>query len=85
MAYYPRTAFFKREKVRGELDRLLADAKARGLPDASVDSVYLRGEAAIAEHEKRNGYDKTWGPNGVAASMRDDVVHVPTAARHILV
>lgn len=72
--------------MRGELDRLLADARARGVPESEVDSVYLRGEEAIAEHERRNGYDKSWGPNGVAATMRDDAVgHVPAAARHILV
>jgi len=64
---YPRTAFFKRARVEGELDRMLADAKAKGLGPESVDSVYLRGDEAIKEHEKRNGYDKPWGPNGVVS------------------
>ncbi|GMK55989.1 hypothetical protein CspeluHIS016_0210450 [Cutaneotrichosporon spelunceum] len=83
LSFYPRTAYFKREKIRAELARLLADASVRGQPGA-VDSVYLRGEAAIAEHERRNGYDKAWGPTGVATGLQDDV-HVPSAQRHVVV
>lgn len=47
--------------------------------------MYLKGEDAILEHERRNGYDKSWGPNGVASSMKDNIVHVPETARHVLV
>lgn len=85
ITFYPRTAYFKREKVKDELDRMIAAAKARGLTEDSIDSVYLKGEEAIAEHEKRNGYDKTWGPNGVASTMGDNIVYVPNAQRHVLV
>jgi len=66
---YPRTAFFKRARIQEELDRMLADAKAKGLGPESVDSVYLKGEYAIKEHERRNGYDKGWGPNGVQKTL----------------
>lgn len=82
---YPRTAFFKREKVRDELKRMLADAEAKGLPPSSVDSIYLQGDAAILEHEKRNGYDKKWGPNGVQRHMQDKEIYIPEVQRHILV
>jgi hypothetical protein len=51
-----------------------------------VDSVYLRGEEAILEHEKRNGYDKAFGPNGVAAQEKDQrPTFIPPAPRHVLV
>ena len=40
-------------------------AEAKGQDPNAVDSVYLRGAAAIEEHERRNGYDKAYGPNGV--------------------
>ncbi|WWC58909.1 uncharacterized protein I303_101454 [Kwoniella dejecticola CBS 10117] len=62
---YPRTAFFKVARVKEELARMQADFEAKGLDPESVDSVYLRGENAVQEHKKRNGYDKEWGPNGV--------------------
>ncbi|ORY34298.1 hypothetical protein BCR39DRAFT_517536 [Naematelia encephala] len=82
LAFYPRTAFFKREKVTPELQRMLADAERKGLPPSSVDSVYLKGEKAIEEHERRNGYDKAFGPNGVAQTMKDDAPYVPEAPKH---
>jgi hypothetical protein len=82
LVLYPRTAYFKREKVRDELDRMLADAKERGLPLSSVDSVYLQGEDAISEHEHRNGYDKPWGPTGVQKSLKDGSVFAPVQAKH---
>jgi hypothetical protein len=40
-------------------------AVVKGLDPNSVDSFYVKGEAAILEHEKRNGYDKEYGPGGV--------------------
>lgn len=86
LTFYPRTAYYKREKVRDELDRMIADAKAKGLGPESVDSIYLRGEEAVREHERRNGYDKAWGPTGVAAQERNQTpAFVPNAARHVLV
>lgn len=72
ISYYPRTAFFKRERVKIELERMIAAAEARGGPADDVDSVYLRGEEAIKEHERRNGYDKAYGPNGVLSKYDKD-------------
>jgi hypothetical protein len=83
-SFYPRTAYFKREKVKPELDRMIAAAIAKGLPASSVDSVYLRGEEAIAEHERRNGYDKAFGRNGVERWMGDKAMVAPVV-KQILV
>lgn len=65
LVHYPRTAFFKRARVAEELQRMRDAAVAKGLDPNSVDSIYVKGEAAILEHEKRNGYDKEYGPGGV--------------------
>lgn len=65
LTHYPRTAGFKRARIAEELERMMKAAEAQGLSRDSVDSVYLKGEAAIAEHERRNGYDKAAGPNGI--------------------
>lgn len=83
ISFYPRTAYFKRERVREELERMIKHSNETGEP---VDSVYLRGEEAVLEHERRNGYDKSWGPTGVAATMSDQKAgYVPEATRHVLV
>ena len=83
ITFYPRTAYFKRERIREELERMIRHSNETGEP---VDSVYLRGEEAVLEHERRNGYDKAWGPNGVAATAGDQAVaYVPDGARHVLV
>ncbi|KAJ7105843.1 hypothetical protein C8R44DRAFT_745498 [Mycena epipterygia] len=71
--YFPRTFTFKRARVQEELDRLVATAKAKGLPADSVDSIYLRGEEFIKEHEKRNGYDRPHGPGGLCLTPEDPV------------
>lgn len=84
LAFYPRTAWLKRERVAAELQRMIADAESKGLPASSVDSVYLRGEEAIAEHEARNGYDKEIGPTGVMASMTQDSRDNITGQKHIV-
>lgn len=84
--FYPRTAYFKRERVPEELKRMIADAEARGLDASAVDSVYLRGEEAVKEHERRNGYDKEIGPTGVVRNMdRNWDVFEPGIKRHVLV
>ncbi|WOO78408.1 uncharacterized protein LOC62_02G001955 [Vanrija pseudolonga] len=84
--FYPRTAYFKRERVPEELKRMIADAEARGLDASAVDSVYLRGEDAVKEHERRNGYDKEIGPTGVVRNMdRNWDVFEPGIKRHVLV
>lgn len=58
LSYYPWTAERKRSFVQPELDRMLAHAASQGLGPESVDSIYLRGDEALEEHLKRNGYDK---------------------------
>jgi hypothetical protein len=59
MSWYPRNAGFKRAKAEGELQRMIAAAKAKGLDESSVDSVYLRrGTKEFEEFERRNGFDK---------------------------
>jgi hypothetical protein len=63
--HYPRTAYFKRAMVAAELERMVKAAEAKGLGKETVDSIYLKGEEAIKEHEKRNGYDQDYGPGGV--------------------
>ncbi|RSH85422.1 hypothetical protein EHS25_004818 [Saitozyma podzolica] len=65
LEHYPRTAFFKRARVAEELQRMVEAAKAKGLDPSSVDSIYLKGAAAMQEHGKRYGYDKEYGPGGV--------------------
>jgi len=51
---------------------MLEHAKRNGLDPVTVDSVYLKGEEAIREHEKRNGYDLEFGPNGVMSSQQEN-------------
>ena len=65
LVHYPRTAYFKRARATEELERMIKAAQDKGLGPESVDSIYLKGEEAIMEHEKRNGYDKDFGPGGV--------------------
>ena len=55
----PRNAGFKRKKAEAELERMIAAAKAKGLDESAVDSIYLRqGTKEFEEFEKRNGFDK---------------------------
>lgn len=57
--WYPRNAGFKRAKAEKELERMIAVAKAEGLDENAVDSIYLRrGTREWEEFEKRNGFDK---------------------------
>ncbi len=78
LSFYPRTAYFKREKVHDELKLMLASG-------GPVDSIYLNGEDAILEHERRNGYDKAWGPSGVQTEMTKEAYFVPPGTRHVVV
>lgn len=56
--WYPRNAGFKRAKVEGELQRMIAAAKTKGLNESTVDSIYLRqGTKEFEEFEKHNGFD----------------------------
>lgn len=57
MFWYPRNSAFKLNKVDNELARLKADRASRGMPETTIDSVYLRGEEAMKDFIKRNGYD----------------------------
>jgi hypothetical protein len=66
-SWYPRNAGFKRAKAEAELARMIAAAKAKGLDESSVDSIYLRrGTKEFEEFEKHNGFDKEVNPvNGL--------------------
>jgi hypothetical protein len=79
--YFPRTFSFKRARVQAELDRMIAAAKAKGLPESSVQSLYVRGPEVIKEHERRNGYDRPHGPAGVCDTIKDPVGKAFSAQR----
>jgi hypothetical protein len=65
---------------------MIAAAEAEGGSAADVDSVYLRGEEAILEHERRNGYDKEFGESGVSQTQSSgNVPYHPPTKRQILV
>jgi len=66
-----------------ELERLVAAAKKKGLGPESVDSVYLRGEEAVREHERRNGYDRPWGVNGVQKVMGSEEKYMLRSERQV--
>lgn len=86
LAHYPRTAYFKRARITEELKRLIAAAEEKGLSAESVDSIYLKGEDAITEHERRNGYDKAYGPGGVIQRNGGGKLEdISTVARQIFV
>ncbi|RSH91555.1 hypothetical protein EHS25_009854 [Saitozyma podzolica] len=53
--WYSRNITFKLNRVEGELERMIAAAKARGLGPKDVDSLYLRGEEAVEEFKRTNG------------------------------
>jgi hypothetical protein len=64
--WYPRNAGFKRAKAEDELKRMIAAAKAKGLDESSVDSIYSRrGTKEFEEFERRNGFDKEVGESGL--------------------
>jgi hypothetical protein len=48
-------------------------AASKGLPASSVESLYVKGEDVVREHEKRNGYDRPHGPGGVCVSSKDPI------------
>jgi hypothetical protein len=55
--WYPRNAGFKRAKAEGELKRMIAAAKAKGLDESAVDSIYQRrGTKEFEDFERRNGF-----------------------------
>lgn len=65
---------------------MIADAEAKGGSAKDVDSIYLRGEEAILEHERRNGYDKEFGEAGVVAQQsKNAAAYFPPTKRQILV
>ncbi|KZT51166.1 hypothetical protein CALCODRAFT_443460 [Calocera cornea HHB12733] len=73
--FYPRNYTFKVARVQEELERMIAHAKSQGLGPESVDSIYLRGDDAIKEHQRRNGFNLPHGPNkfpdGVKTYLHD--------------
>lgn len=57
MFWYPRNSAFKLNKVDDELARLKADRALKGLPESSIDSVYVQAGKAMEDFIKHNGYD----------------------------
>ena len=55
MYWYPRNWTFKERKIREELDIMIAAAKAKGLDETAVDSIWLQGEQARKDYDRRNG------------------------------
>lgn len=53
--WYPRNTPMKERQVEGELERLVKAAKARGQTEASVDSIWLKGQQAKDQFERVNG------------------------------
>jgi hypothetical protein len=64
---------------------MIKAAEAKGLTADSVDSVYLRGDDAILEHERRNGYDKKYSETGVQAIGANGLQDVFPDSRQVLV
>jgi len=56
-AYFPRHAGFKNARAPAEAQRMVAAAKAKGIDESKVNSVWLRGDKAIEEMNRRNGFD----------------------------
>jgi hypothetical protein len=55
MYWYPRNWTFKERKIREELDAMIAVAKEKGLDESAVDSIWLQGEQAKKDFDRRNG------------------------------
>ena len=55
MYWYPRNWTFKEAKIQEELAAMIAVAKAKGLDERAVDSVWLQGEQARNDFDRRNG------------------------------
>jgi hypothetical protein len=55
MYWYPRNWTFKEKKITDELDAMIAAAKAKGLGESAVDSIWLQGEQASTDFDRRNG------------------------------
>jgi len=55
MYWYPRNWTFKEAKVRDELEAMITAAKAKGLDENAVDSIWLKGEQARLDFDERNG------------------------------
>jgi len=70
-SFYPRNYQFKSARLNEELERMIKAAKAKGLGPESVNSIYLKGDAAIAEHKKRNGFDLPHGPNAFKDGIKE--------------
>jgi len=68
--FYPRNYTFKSARLHEELERMISHAASQGLGPESIDSIYLKGEDAIKEHYKRNGFDLPHGPNRFAEGTK---------------
>ena len=74
--FYPRQGFPRRARVQDELDRMISVAKAKGLPESSVGSLYQKGPERLEEHNRRQNYDLPWGPTGVSFLPSDKQTHL---------
>jgi hypothetical protein len=75
--WYPRNAGFKRAKAEEELARMMEAAKAKGLQDDSIDSIYQRrGTKEFEEFERRNGFLHDINPES-GLLMEQHVMCVP--------
>ena len=55
MYWYPRNWTFKEREIARELDAMIAAAKAKGLDETAVGSIWLQGEQARKDFDRRNG------------------------------
>lgn len=55
MYWYPRNWTFKEAKIREELAAMVTVAKAKGLDEKAVDSIWLQGEQARKDFDRTNG------------------------------
>lgn len=55
MYWYPRNWGFKSAKIQDELDAMITAAKAKGLDEMAVDSIWLKGDQAKKDFDAHNG------------------------------
>ncbi|KAL3448402.1 hypothetical protein BJX65DRAFT_307262 [Aspergillus insuetus] len=55
MYWYPRNSPMKGKRIEGELRRMVEAAKAKGLDESAVDSIWLKGKEVQDEFDHVNG------------------------------
>lgn len=53
--WYPRAYKFKQDRIPGEVQALIKAAKAKGLDESAVDSIWLKGQQAKDDFDRVNG------------------------------